>query len=1172
MAASFISLPNHQTEAHLAECDDGFEQLDELVQKPTRGFQLVHVAPGLAGTLARHLERRAQHAARRVICIDAVASCEPWREAARRLGVQAGDPRTVAWRIVRAAGDAVLLVCAPTTTRWGTAVADAVADFSGDGEVSAWIVELSSGRQCPHAEPLVVGDAASAHDVENFWQALWRAERSTGRWPCDRLQHLERGWLNARDAEPLEVRQSDAARTALRRLALCGRSVAHDGLRELGIAQACDELLRCGLVAADRSRRLWVRSNAQGASGSGAVDPADSRAEDVRAVARFLGETDDAWDGLRAAELLLSVDDVAGGLGFAERALFRASATVREDLWHRLEQALTGVEATPAQLLRLSGIGLELGDGDQAWRLARKASGHEGQGAESVHALLALAKATAARGDLVTAEAMLERAMEHAPDRPTQLEATVELAELLCRAGAHERARTLAERVVEGGPKPSTCLSARSVLGKLLLAEGAWERAQLAFRADAHFAAQSGLIQAELRAQLNWAAALVGAGRRSEARSMLEAIMENADREGVLRAKAFAASNLAVLASQRHAYAEALSLRENAIVAFRRIGNRQWLARSMIYLADLRLDLGFVDEADQALVFARRVLGRVVPPAEAAWMSLVTSRIHLERRRVGQAMAEIDAAICSAAQSTDGTMLADCHCFAARVALADGDAGRAHSEIELARRAQGGSNMQAELALLQARVARTRRQSFVAPARRALALARACKDRLRMAEAHTLLHYAACDAGDAEGSCCDLEAARGLLHGIGASLPAHLRTRFDDRVERLGVGAEGSAAIASGDEGGPVSDRRRADFVQGPPSTRRRGQGPRGAMVGSHESMLAMFAVLEKVASTDVTVLVSGESGTGKELVADAIHGQSARRGGPLVKVNCAALVSTLLMSELFGHELGAFTGATSQRRGCFEHADGGTIFLDEIGDISAATQAALLRVLQDRTFHRVGGTVPVKVNVRVICATHRNLQEMVEAGTFREDLYYRLSGMVLAVPPLRDRLADLPLLSSEILLRMSRQNDVPLKRLTADAIALLSAHCWPGNVRELENVLRAAALFADGDVVNAEELRTHAPSMRHAEVEASPSWSPNYARGPGLEDLAPEDAVYAAVRGGTGLRELQKRLEQECIVRALRETDGHVTRAAALLGIKRPRLSQLIKQHNLRDVDGDPS
>jgi transcriptional regulator with GAF, ATPase, and Fis domain len=343
---------------------------------------------------------------------------------------------------------------------------------------------------------------------------------------------------------------------------------------------------------------------------------------------------------------------------------------------------------------------------------------------------------------------------------------------------------------------------------------------------------------------------------------------------------------------------------------------------------------------------------------------------------------------------------------------------------------------------------------------------------------------------------------------------------------------------------------------------------------------------VRKIARANSTVLVRGESGTGKELVAEAIHAASDRATGPLVTVNCAALVETLLLSELFGHEKGAFTGAIARRRGRFELAEGGTLFLDEIGDISARTQVALLRVLQEKTFERVGGTVPIRANVRVICATHRDLKAMVERGEFREDLYYRLRGITLEVPPLRARLGDLPRISEHLLERIAVERTEAKKLLSPDALDLLGRHRWPGNVRELENALRAASLFTEGDTItaatlieNVDDLRIAGQAFRARSVllaAAASGDEPATDNDDSESTEAPLPATeanatavaYSQLRaGGTSLPDIKRQIERDCIARALAETRGNITRAAALLGMKRPRLSQLVKQYGLAAV-----
>src|SRR5262249_11481864 len=257
-------------------------------------------------------------------------------------------------------------------------------------------------------------------------------------------------------------------------------------------------------------------------------------------------------------------------------------------------------------------------------------------------------------------------------------------------------------------------------------------------------------------------------------------------------------------------------------------------------------------------------------------------------------------------------------------------------------------------------------------------------------------------------------------------------------------------------------------------------------ILSKNPRMHAIFELISNVAHSTTTVLIEGETGTGKEQVARAIHGASQTRSGPLVAVNCAALPETLLESELFGHEKGSFTSAVGQRRGRFELASGGTIFLDEVGDVPAAMQAKLLRVLQERRFERVGGTETIEVDVRVIAATNRPLRRLVKHGKFREDLYYRLNVVGLDLPPLRERLEDIPLLATHFAQKYARAGEAP-KQITAAAMQILLNYRWPGNIRELENVIERASVTSHENVIDAvhmpTELTQPAPGKSPAQI-----------------------------------------------------------------------------------------
>jgi DNA-binding NtrC family response regulator len=308
-----------------------------------------------------------------------------------------------------------------------------------------------------------------------------------------------------------------------------------------------------------------------------------------------------------------------------------------------------------------------------------------------------------------------------------------------------------------------------------------------------------------------------------------------------------------------------------------------------------------------------------------------------------------------------------------------------------------------------------------------------------------------------------------------------------------------------------------------------------GSIIGSSARMAELRRQVARVAQSDVPVCVFGESGTGKELVARAIHQQGPRSERPFVAINCAAIPESLIESELFGHERGAFTGASAMRKGRFEQADGGTLFLDEVGEMSAATQARLLRTLQERTVMRLGGSCELNVDVRVVCATHRNLEEEVEQGRFREDLYYRLVVYPITVPALRERGDDIPLLFSHFLTRFARESEREVPQVDPTALRMLMDHRWPGNVRELQNVVRRCLLScADGRLM--------------------PAQLPESLRGQALPLLpAAPDAPSAARHDGEILP--LRVVEHRAIERALQATAGSVGKAAKMLGIGRATL-----------------
>ncbi len=328
-------------------------------------------------------------------------------------------------------------------------------------------------------------------------------------------------------------------------------------------------------------------------------------------------------------------------------------------------------------------------------------------------------------------------------------------------------------------------------------------------------------------------------------------------------------------------------------------------------------------------------------------------------------------------------------------------------------------------------------------------------------------------------------------------------------------------------------------------------------MLGQAPAMQDVFRAIGRLSQSHATVLITGESGTGKELVAAALHRHSLRAGRPFIALNTAAIPRDLLESELFGHERGAFTGAAAQRRGRFEQADGGTLFLDEIGDMPAELQTRLLRVLADGQFYRVGGHQPVKVNVRVIAATHQDLESRVKAGLFREDLYHRLNVIRLRLPPLRERSEDIPLLARHFLQKSAREQGVEPKRLTEAALRYLSQFSWSGNVRQLENVCHWLTIMAPGNSVDVSDLP--AEILNSAPISsAQTEWHVALA----------ETAAAALKRGETGIMDgLTRTFEKTLLGVALHHTGGRRIEAAGLLGLGRNTLTRKIQELGMEDT-----
>src|SRR5690606_35924745 len=314
----------------------------------------------------------------------------------------------------------------------------------------------------------------------------------------------------------------------------------------------------------------------------------------------------------------------------------------------------------------------------------------------------------------------------------------------------------------------------------------------------------------------------------------------------------------------------------------------------------------------------------------------------------------------------------------------------------------------------------------------------------------------------------------------------------------------------------------------------RAGEGDRvlGGLLTNAPEMVRVARMIERVANTNASVMLLGASGTGKELLARGLHEASGRNGGPFVAINCAAIPETLLESELFGHEKGAFTGAIKTTEGKIEQASGGTLCLDEVGDIPLPLQVKLLRFLQERQIERIGGRKSIAVDTRIVCATHQNLEAMIADGRFREDLFYRLAEVVVKIPALAERTGDAPLLAKAFLKRFAREMNPQVTGLAPDALAAIDAWHWPGNVRELENRVKRAVIMADGKLVTAGDLDLQQASEHEPDV--------------------------------LNLKNAREQTDRKVIRRALARSDGNISNTARLLGISRPTLYDLLKQYGL--------
>lgn len=687
----------------------------------------------------------------------------------------------------------------------------------------------------------------------------------------------------------------------------------------------------------------------------------------------------------------------------------------------------------------------------------------------------------------------------------------------------------------------------QNTLGKIEIERGNSSKATKLFEFNCELARKNALPDEETRAftQLGLAALHdnnLAAAERFERQALAKAEASL----GRHRLAGICLQHLAVITERRGHFGEALSLYQRAVGTFKKTGHRTHLAWTAIDLGKLYLELGEVNRARAMVRLGERLSGKEAAAALTINCEILHGRLAMQDYRFGEARQRLRRAAdeAKALQQRERQTRALWHL--AQLELEFGDIQTA--ELILTEIPEPLPNsLRAGIVLTQANT--HHEAGRVDEARRKYGELLEISDASEDHEHHWQALYALSKIALAEGR--QSEATRLLADAaihedcVRGKVPANFLESFVQKSVRASFLAD----LAQAD----VGVLRHADVFKDQPAQPAMDQGP---IVGMHPRMKQVMGHVAKIAPTESLVLIRGESGTGKELIAEAVHSQSTRSIRPMVKVNCGALVESLLLSELFGHEKGAFTGASQRRIGRFELAEGGTIFLDEIGDISPKTQVALLRVLQERTIERVGGVRSINVDVRIICATHRDLEQMVANGEFREDLYYRLKGIPIDLPPLRDRGEDVLEIAAHLLARIAEERGLNAKTLSPAAAEMLCAYRWPGNVRELENVLRSVSLFAEHG------------EMRREDFADYKEISGNTAQRGALSTLSLDDSAYQSVREGSSLREIKRQVEIACITRALDDANSNITKAAVMLGMKRPRLSQLVKEYGIEKND----
>jgi DNA-binding NtrC family response regulator/tetratricopeptide (TPR) repeat protein len=975
------------------------------------------------------------------------------------------------------------------------------------------------------------------------------------------------------------------SRSLLQALAVHGRPAAVErlarfaGLEEAALAPALVEIARSRLAkkrVVDGELRLGFLRSTDEAAIYGSIDESE-RIVLHATIGRHLRSLDGDEDPAVIAEHLLrgaaGEEAVEAALEACERLELTFGFERAIELYRRAhamtmrEPLRSHIEGRLCQLERLVGdFAAALETAEQLRRRNPDAAAHR-----------RLAEIHVLRDEVDLAIEAFDTALRLSVEMDDELECArihAARAEALVLAGRLDEAKAACDKVLEldpGEPEMATRrLSVHQTLGKVLLATGAYHEAAAVYSSTVREARALGSAFDEIQALCNLGIAQLRLGDHAQAAARYQAALKVAESAGDHRSRAFCLQNLGVLSHWKNDYAAALAYFHEAVSAFKKIGQRARLAWLALDIASLYLDLNDIDRAEAMAVLADQFSGGSLPKAVEIGRQQIAGRLFIGRGELDAAEQHLERAEGHAEAAGDLERRAAALVELARIELARGRLDDVERRLERIERPSAiGTRAKIEQCRGELAIARGEPEAARRLLLSALELHRQSGDLEGEWRAQYWIGRAAQACSDEAEAERRFRTAFSISARVRERVPGEVRASFDAdpiRQELTGLlnrRSEGPRLPASA----PARVRegtmpvRASSPPPAPPQTRY------PSIIGRHPKLLQVLGLIDKVAPYDSQVLIRGESGTGKELIADAIHFHSTRRDRAFVKVNCGALVESLLLSELFGHERGAFTGALQRKKGRFEAADGGTIFLDEIGDISPKTQVALLRVLQERIFERVGGTSPVKVDVRIICATNRNLEQMVARGEFREDLYYRLKGIQIELPPLRERIEDIGLLAQAVLDRVAAERGHTPKSLSSEALALLRQYTWPGNIRELENVLRSVSLFCDEDVLVPRDFADYTevfsgqstlPSKDSLEINAVNQQAGDPSR------IRVSSAWTRLADEKLSLKELKTRIEVECITEALIQTGGNITKAAEKLGMKRPRLSQLIKEHGI--------